>query len=207
MMGATTPLYKNKVVHGEGKDWQHDHKSKPAHPNTPEAHNVKPKITVKAKDGKEYKMAPLETSGPINKKKKKNYAIEDYKKGWEAIKLEMKNNPNMSKHDIRQLVIAHNKSVTGKKYKKGHTANAKISLNSILKGWNSGSKEEEITTSGSTTTPSNTEKKMQAFTVSSDDRISIEQQYGSGVLTGSELAARNKAYQDAAQRFAEQRNY
>ena len=55
-----------------------------------------------------------------------------------------------------------------------------------------------------TTSP---EDRMRAFTVSSDDRRSIEQQYGSGVITGSKLAARNKALQDAADRFASRRGF
>ena len=66
--------------------------------------------------------------------------------------------------------------------------------------------EKPVETKKEAPTPS-PEDRMQAFTVSSDDRRSIEQQYGSGVLTGSKLAARNKALQEAADRFASRRGF
>ena len=146
MMGATTPLYKNKIVHGEGKDWQHDHKSKPAHPNTPEAHNVK--------------------TSPMGKKK--NWQA-DYKEGLDSIKLAIKNNPGMSRHEIRKLVLKHNQSIKGTKYKGGESwMKARIGLNDVLGGSGSRSKEE-------TTTPTTTGKK-QAFTEAKKE-IKVEEMY------------------------------
>ena len=36
--GIGSPI--NKIKHGEGQEWEHEHMEKVAHPNTPEAHNV-----------------------------------------------------------------------------------------------------------------------------------------------------------------------
>jgi len=69
MMGAT-PLYKNKIIHGEGKDWQHDHREKPAHSDTPEAHNVKP-APLKTGEYKGLSKAEVRSKVLANNKGKK----------------------------------------------------------------------------------------------------------------------------------------
>jgi len=48
--GIASPI--NKIKHGEGQEWEHEHLEKVAHPNTPEAHNVPLKQTDK--DLKDY---------------------------------------------------------------------------------------------------------------------------------------------------------
>ena len=41
--GIGSPI--NKIKHGEGQEWEHEHVEKVAHPNTPEAHNIPLKQT------------------------------------------------------------------------------------------------------------------------------------------------------------------
>jgi hypothetical protein len=85
---------------------------------------------------KENKAAAASYNSPIAKKE---YAITAYQKGVDQIKEFYKNNPNATREQIRDLIIAHNKSVSNTKFKDGK-AKAKISTDYA---WSLRPKQEE----------------------------------------------------------------
>ena len=69
-------------------------------------------------------------------KSEKKYAIQAHEEGLKKIEEYLINNPDATKEDVRDLIIKHNQSLKGQKFKDKGLAKAKINLNHAMTVFN-----------------------------------------------------------------------